>query len=149
MKKAILLFFAMTFLSGIAIAQSAEPIPFKEFITITEKVLDALDELEVVFSNNKSMKVEVDMAFKKLDTENLKYRRYVKDWRKKPGKQAEIIKAIAEAEIEYRTTAIEEEMKQYKGEKEGTGIFGKTHKNAELSTQKARDLFVKYKTRGK
>jgi hypothetical protein len=132
----MLLFVTIAFLSGTAIAQAAEPIPFKEFISITEKVLDALDEIEVVFSNSNSTKIEVKQAFKKLDTEMLKYRRYVKDWRKSPGKQADIIKAIATANIDYEITELK-------------GIYDKSHEEAKLATQEARELFMRYKKRSK
>lgn len=145
MKRVILLFVAITFLSGIAIAQSAEPVPFKEFIAITEKVLDVLDEIEVVFSNNESMKIEVNTAFKKLDIEMLKYRRYVQDWRKSPGKQAAIIKAISNAHVLYKITETEEELKKYGKAQENEGIYGKSHESAKLYAQEARELFVKYK----
>src|SRR3970040_605197 len=139
MKRAILLFGAIVFLSLIAIAQAAEPVPYKEFISITEKVLDALDEIEVVFSNNESMKIEWDMAFKKLDIEMLKYRRYAQDWGKSPGKQAAIRKAIIAAYAEYKITASQEERKKYAKAQENEGIYGKSHKDAERAAQKARE----------
>jgi len=146
MKRFFLILFAIVLLLPVATVQSSEPVPFKEFVTITEKVLDALDEIEVVFSNSKFMKAEVNMAFKKLDIEMLKYRRYVQDWRKSPGKQAVIIKAIATAHISYLTTEAEEEYKEYGGKaQKNKGIYGKSHKDAKLAAQEARALFIKYK----
>jgi len=149
MKRLCLILFAMVLLLPVATVQSAEPVPFKEFVLITEKVLDALDEIEVVFSNPESMKTEVNMAFKKLDIEMLKYRRYVQDWRKSPGEQAIIIKAIATAHIRYRTTETEEELKKYGKGSETKGIYGKSHKDARLATQEAREVFLKYKNSNK
>ena len=145
MKRVFLILFAVFLLLPVATVQSAEPVPFKEFISITEKVLDALDEIEVVFSNPEFVKAEVNMTFKKLDIAFLKYRRYVQDWRKTPGKQAAIIKAIANAHVCYKTTEAEEELKEYGKAKKNRGIYGKTHKRAELYVQEARELFMKYK----
>jgi len=63
--KIFLSIFILLFSAGISHAK--EPIPYKEFVAITEHALDALDEVETVFENSDSMKIEVKMAFKKLD----------------------------------------------------------------------------------
>ncbi len=145
MKRVFLILFAVFLLLPVATVQSAEPVPFKEFISITENVLDALDEIEVVFSSHAFAKTEVNMAFKKLDLAMLKYRRYVQDWRKTPGKQAAIIKAIANAHVSYLTVNAEEALKEYGKAQKNEGVYGKTHKRAERYVQEARELFMKYK----
>jgi hypothetical protein len=138
MKRFFLILVTMVLLLPVATVQSAEPVPFKEFVSITEKVFDALDEVEVVFSNPESMEIEVNMAFKKIDIEMLKYRRYVQDWRKSPGKQADIIRAIATADIKYRITRTKIKLKE-------EDLYGESHKDAKLASQEAREIFVKYK----
>jgi hypothetical protein len=138
MKRLFLILVAVVLLLPVGTAQSAEPVPFKEFVSITEKVLDALDEVEVVFSNPESMDTEVNMAFKKIDIEMLKYSRYIQDWRKSPGKQADIIKAIATADITYRITRDKIKLKQ-------EDLYGASHKGAKLAAQEARERFAKYK----
>ncbi len=111
---------------------ATEPIPYNDFISITEKALDALDEVEIVFSSSESMKIEVKMAFNKLDTALKKYNRYVKTWPE--GKQKEIAWAITEARLLYDMTLIE-------------GLHGENHNKAKEAAQKARDLFLQYKKR--
>jgi hypothetical protein len=80
----------------------------------------------------------VDLAFKKIDIEMLKYRRYVEDWRKSPGKQADIVKAIATAHILYSTFSAKIQLKEEE-------LYGESHKDAKRATQDAREIFVKYK----
>lgn len=145
MIRVFLIFFAVLLLLPVATVQSAEPVPFKEFVSITENVLDALDEVEVVFSNHGYTKANANMAFKKLDIAMLKYRRYITNWRKSSGKQAAIIKAIANAHVSYLTVNTEEELKEYGKANKNEGVYGKTHKRAELYVQEARELFMKYK----
>ena len=120
----------MTFLLPVAAVQAVEPVPFGEFISITEKGLDALDEVETVFSDSESMKIEVKMAFKKYDIAVKKYDRYVKTWPK--GKQADIAWAMAKARLAYDLTLTE-------------GLHGKSHEDAKIATQEAREMFVKYR----
>ena len=73
MKRFILILVVVAFLTPVAAVHAEEPVPFEEFISITEKALDALDEIETVCSNYDSMKIEARMAVKKYD-------RYVKTW---------------------------------------------------------------------
>ncbi|SPD72848.1 hypothetical protein PITCH_A1580003 [uncultured Desulfobacterium sp.] len=138
MRRFFLLFIATAFLLVYTTAYTAEPIPFNDFISITEKVLDALDEIEVVFSDPSSIRLEVEMAFKRMNIEMLKYNRYVQDWRKVPGKQADIVKAIATSQIIYDTVWNKIQL----GEE---GFYGKTHKEARHAAQKAREVFIRYK----
>lgn len=138
MKRFFLILFVVVLLLPVPNVQSAEPVPFKEFVSITEKVLDALDEIEVVFSSPESMEIEANNAFKKIDIAMLKYRRYVQDWRKSPGKQADIIKAIATADIRYRITRDQIKLKKQ-------DLYGESHEAAKLAAQEARERFVKYK----
>ena len=130
MKRLLLVLIAMLLLLSVATVQAAEPVPFKDFVPITEKVLDTLDEIETIFSDSESMKIEAKMAFKKFDIAMKKYDRYVKIWPE--GKQGVIAWKMQSARLLYDMTLIE-------------GLHGKSHKEAEQAIQEARDLFAEYK----
>ena len=147
MKKVILMLLVCSVLLPITPVHSDEPIPSKEFVLITENVLDALDEIEVVLSSYHSTKYELKMAFKKLDIALMKYRRYVEDWRKLKykSKQSSIVSTISTAHCCYRTTEVELELKELGKAKKNEGRHGKTHERARRYAQEARELLTKYK----
>jgi hypothetical protein len=130
MKRLLLVPMAILLLLSVAPAQAAEAVPFKDFVSITEKVLDTLDEIETVFSDSESMKIEAKMALKKFDIAKKKYERYVKTWPE--GKQILIVWEMQSARLSYEMTLIE-------------GLHGKSHDEANKATQKARDLFAEYR----
>lgn len=129
MKRFILVPIVMLVMLSVAPVQATEPVPFKDFISITEKVFDALDEIETVFSDSDSRKIEAKMAFKKFDISMKKYDRYIKTWPE--GKQGMIAWKMQSARLLYDMTLIE-------------GTHGKSHGEAEKAVQEARDLFAEY-----
>lgn len=52
---------------------AAEPMSFKDFITITDKALDALDEAEIIFSRGSPTKKEAQDTLNKLAAATKKY----------------------------------------------------------------------------
>ena len=130
MKRLILVPIVMLVMLSVAPVQATEPVPFKDFVSITEKVLDTLDEIETVFSDSDSRKIEAKMAFKKFDIAMKKYDRYIKTWPE--GKQGMIAWKMQSARLLYDMTLIE-------------GTHGKSHGEAEKAVQEARDLFAEYK----
>ena len=130
MKRLLLVSIAMLLLLSVAPVQAADAVPFKDFVSITEKVLDTLDEMETVFSDSESMKIEAKMAFKNFDIAMKKYDRYVKTWPE--GKQDIIAWKMQNVRLLYKMTLIE-------------GLHGKSQKEAEQAIQEARDLFAEYK----
>jgi hypothetical protein len=130
MKRLLLALIAMLLLLPVATVQAADAVPFKDFVSITEKVLDTLDEIETVFSDSESMKIEAKMAFKKFDIAMKKYDRYVKTWPE--GKQGIIAWKMQSARLLYDMTLFE-------------GLYGKSHEEAKIATQEARDMFAKYR----
>lgn len=130
MKRIILVPIVIFLLLSVVPVQAADTVPFKTFISITEKVLDALDEMEIVFSDSESTKIDVKMAFKKFDIAMKKYDRYVETWPE--GKQGIIAWKMQSVRLLYEMTLIE-------------GLHGKSQKEAEQAIQEARNLFAEYK----
>ncbi|MBI5043199.1 MAG: hypothetical protein HZC10_05090 [Nitrospirae bacterium] len=130
-----------------------ELFPKKEFIETTEEAINALDAIEALLTNYDSSiktKLDIDDAFKKLDIVLLKYRRYIKveDAKKiskdveKNSKQIKIVQAIGAAMMSLRLAQIELGLIRFERE-------NKEHKNfnkAIEETQKARELFMQYKS---
>lgn len=135
MKRFILILVVVAFLTPVAAVHAEEPVPFEEFISITEKALDALDEIETVCSNYDSMKIEARMAVKKYDIAVKKYDRYVKTWPK--GKQANIAWAMTSARLSYDMAFNSSNMDEMLA----------NEKKAIIELQKARELYVKYKSK--
>lgn len=131
MKIHFLSFLILLILSTCLITYAAEPIPFDDFVKITEEALDALDEIETVFSSSDSTKREAKLAFKKFDTVWKKYKRF-KTTASESTVQFEITFGMWMARMQFETASLE-------------GLNGKSHNEAIKTTQKARDLFMKYK----
>lgn len=118
----VLLFFNIGF--------AADPMPPKTFILYTEKVLDALDKVEVIFESSESLKIEAQMALRNLDINLKRYDRYVKTWPE--GAQGQIVWAITEARLLYDLVLIK-------------GVHGAMHDKAKKAADRARELFLQYK----
>lgn len=127
-KLLLAIFISVVFLASPVMA--AEPVPFKDFISITENVLDALDEVETVFSSADSMKIEAKIAFKKFDISMKKYDRHIKAWPE--CKQGMIAWKMESARLLYDIALLE-------------GAHGKSNVDADKAVQEARDLFAEYK----
>lgn len=137
MRVKIFLFILISLLL-VGISEAKEPIPFKEFITITEQALDALDEIEVAFDSSDTTKKEANASLKKLSAILKKYDRYV------PGKwpdskQGEIVMYISMANFTYKIVILA-------GDVDSTS-FDEEKKKAEEAALNARKLFMKYKRR--
>lgn len=121
-------------LFSIGISHAKEPIPYKEFVVITEQALDALDEVESVFGRFDTTKIEARASLKKLTAALKKYDRYVKG-RWPDGKQSEIVYQLSIAEFIYSVSLT-------------VGKFDDEDKTkAEEAAQKTRELFMQYKRR--
>lgn len=133
--KTLVLSLLLALLTHSATAWAAEPIPRAEFIRMTEEILNSLDRVEAVFRDSDAKVMEAKLALREFDISTKKYDRYVRG-RWPEGKQAEIAWAFAKAWMAYDLTLSE-------------GTYGKSHKDAEASTQEVRDLFAKYRRQKK
>lgn len=77
-------------------AFGAEPIPFKDFVNITEKAMDALDNVETVYTNPNSIQLDGTRAINNFKTIMKKYDRYVTEW-PKDSKQGTIVREMESA----------------------------------------------------
>jgi len=117
-----------------------EAVAGEDFISITEKVVDALDEVETACDDPKSGKQEIDAALKKLRKASDEYKRYDVNVLNIERDQEEIIKTIAKAERSFKlflfslgpcySSSMEDEIIQAK-------------EYADI----ARELFLKYKAK--
>lgn len=120
------------------ISYAKEPIPYKEFIVITEQALDALDEIEVAFDSSDTTKKEANLSLKKLSAVLKKYDRYVQGkWPE--SKQGEIVMYISMANFAYKIAILAGDV--------DSDSFGEQKRKAEDAALNARTLFMKYKLR--
>lgn len=124
-----MLIFLSVFLVGSPAISAQDIIPPKDFIAITGLALDALDEIEVVFSEYDSRKFEAKAAFKKCDIVMKKYDRYIEKW--PDGEQKEIVWSIQSSRLLF-------EMAMELSHKEDL-------QKAKQQAQKARATFTQYK----
>lgn len=97
-KKAIVMIILIT--GTFVYAQEA--VPCEDFITITKKVIHALDEVEAACDDPDSGKHAIDDALKKLRNARDEYKRYEVDLHGIDGDQEEIVETIAEAERSFK-----------------------------------------------
>jgi len=82
-------------------AYAQEMVVREDFIGITKKVIDALDEVEAVCDDPQLGKKEVDKALIKLRKAREEYKRYEVNTHQIEAEQKEIMKAIAKAERSF------------------------------------------------
>ncbi len=133
MRRAVLSFFVIMCSTPLF---AAEPIPRADFLSITDKVLDALDEVEAVFSRSDSTKKEARDVLNRLEVVKKKYDRY-KSGKWPEGRQQEIVGKIEEARLEYEIYMF------------SSGAAEDMKAKAEEAARTARALFGKYKKSGK
>jgi chromosome segregation ATPase len=108
-----------------------DSVPRSEFIKYTEEALNALDEVEVVFSSSESSKYEAEKALKSLDIAIKKYERFDGlDWGK--TNENKIAWEITYSSLNYNRVLLE-------------GLYGSSHEEAKKLAQGARSLFQEYK----
>lgn len=78
-----------------------EGVACEDFISITEKVMGALDEVETACDDPRSGRQEIDDALKRLRKASDAYKRYDLNVNNIDRDQEEIIKAIAKAERSF------------------------------------------------
>lgn len=134
MRNCVFIFIILTLAPFISYA--TEPIPYKDFISITNHVLDALDETEAIFAKSDVTKKEARESLTKLDAALKKYDRY-QSGKWADGKQSEIVMNISMAVFEYKIFLATD------GTDEGS------RKDAIAFAGKARELFMIYKQKRK
>lgn len=77
MNRLALLLIALLLFVCLPYSYAEEPIQRDEFVKITDGIFDALDEVETVLSNPRSLKIEGKKALDKLNTAQKKYNRFV------------------------------------------------------------------------
>lgn len=121
------------------ITYAAEPVPFDDFVKITEQALDALDEIETVCSSGHSTKKEAMSAFKKFDTVMKKYDRYT-DTTSWPGSvQMNIWIKLTSARLSWQIVLQDITFHER--------LDVKSRDEAMQITQEVRDKFMEYKNK--
>lgn len=133
MKIVMGIIFCLTGVLLTGISHAEEPIPYKDFIAITEQALDVLDEVEAVFGRSDITKMEARTVLNRFSAALKKYKRYIPG-RWPSGEQSEITKQFSMAEFicSISLTA-------------GSFSYEDRTKLAGYA-QKARELFIKYKS---
>ena len=110
----------------------AESIPYAEFVEVTDKALDALDDVEAIISSSEAKKRDAKQALTKLDAAIKKYDRHMTARWNLEEQQRKIIEKLQEA---YSGFGLYVEL----------GGDKKWRDNGESSAKEVRELFMVYK----